>query len=203
MRPSAIIQQLRGNAYYLDSEGQQVYPFGNNVYGAAEYAELENAEFTDLPVPAAYVVPLQDKTYPQQQRGGNVIRTLVETKFAVVVMGDNTSDRQGLIGVDKMFDYRAAVWRAILNWPKSREDIFSPIEYDSSRLIQQNNARIFWAFVFQTQFIINQDDGAALDCVNLDTIDLKQDMASPSNVGGGPDGQIDAHSRLTNLYPEE
>ncbi len=203
MRPSAIIAQLRQHARYFNAETEEyVYPFGQpaRVHGAAEYAALNNSEYTELAIPAAYVVPIEDRATDLTDGGSNVVGQQVEHLFGVVVVVDNSEDRMGIIGADELFDLRTALWAALLNWPAEAAQPYSPLRYRGSRLLNQNPARLYWIFQFSTTFEIDKTDGYATDMGLFDTLDMQTDWASPSNVGGGPDGQIDSHARLTDLY---
>lgn len=131
MKISLIIEQLRTYAI----------TFGGRVAGAAEYDNL--AQRSNLTVPAAYVVPLDDDT--KKQSTSNSYRQEVSDAFSVVVVLANTDER-GQTAADSLHLIRAELWQALLGWSPDTE--YGGIEYDGGALIGLNRSRLDYQFEF-------------------------------------------------------
>lgn len=190
-----IIMQIRGAASTADY-------FSSRVHGAAEYDILKQQEITDLAVPSAFVIPINDTAIDKSTAGSNTIRAEVTSNFVVAVIISNTADRTGLTAAQALHAIRAALWKALLNWPNNDPEV-NPIRYRGGRILEMNRGRLVWGFNFSYAFEIAASDGFQPIYENLETIATDVDMISPNNGEGGPDGQIDAVFHATDLYPED
>ncbi len=155
------------NYSFLINQLKLLAPFFNgNVAGAAAYAHgVEDQVW--LPLPAAYVVPL-DEDAGDQPGLNSFYQTLTE-RFQVIVVFDNTVDRRGQ-SVTELYEVaRLSIFSAILNWrPDSTQDnpdlvtsLYTPVNRSSkgiysggAGLVSFDRARLFyqWTFCLDCQF---------------------------------------------------
>lgn len=182
---------------------QRCPSFQNRVAGAAQFQLLP--EKTNLAVPAAYVVPLDDN--PEAQRSGTGYRQGITDAFAVIVALDNTGDERGqgaAAGVDAI---RRELWKGLLGWQVTDE--YDGIEYEGGNLLALDRARLWYQFEFSAAFEIGSSDVTdpetwqAIDLASLPALEVIHinldaiDPADPNLANPGPDGRIEAQARIT------
>jgi hypothetical protein len=193
MQITPIIEQLRA---YCPS-------FASRIAGAAEYKALP--ESANLPVPAAYVLPLEDNPGPPMSE--NAVRQSLVESFAVVVALSNTTDERGQAAVTSLHDVRAELWRALLGWQLGQPSIYNGIYYEGASLLGLDRARMWYRFEFAAAMYIGPTDGwqegalAALPALttmhtNVDVIDP---IFDPNLAAHGPDGRIEFQTQINNL----
>ncbi len=160
MNYDVVIHQLR----------TLVPEFGDNVAGAAAYARGVDSQVW-LQTPAAYVVPFEGDTSPNDEATG-LVQTRTE-RIAVIVQFDNSEDRRGQSVTEQYQATMYAVFRAILNWrpnssvdnpglvkPGPGNDVSAKGMYlVSESLVEFDRARLFYQFVFGLDSMITDADG--------------------------------------------
>ena len=166
---------------------------GANVAGAAEFKHLDEA--TNLPLPCAFVIPLDDS--PQESRSQNDVLQPLTDSFAVIVAVSNAADEKGQGGTAGIHAMRAELWKALLGWqPAAR---YNGIAYEGGSLLKVDRARLWYQFEFGAQMEINAEDGWQGDALaalaHFDGATIRVDVISPQadpNVQyPGPDGRIE------------
>ncbi|XZG71725.1 phage tail terminator protein [Chitinibacteraceae bacterium HSL-7] len=171
-----VIQALR----------ERVPILAGRVGGAAEV----DTDAIKLPVPSAWVIPLDEKAGENQNQAG--YQQEVEEGFAVLVVLDNTGDEKGLGAVTQLPGIRAALFAALLGWspPKAGNIEYDAIEYSGGQLVDLNRSRLFYQFEFASRYYLDNGDTwyAARDAAlpSLDTVAIAVDFAPP-------DGLIEHH----------
>ncbi|WP_207458652.1 hypothetical protein [Azospirillum sp. SYSU D00513] len=172
--------------------------FGPRVAGAAEFKALP--ETANLPVPAAYVLPLDDKAEPVKEL--NEFRQDIRDSFAVVVVVSNKGDERGQAAAADLHAIRAELWRALLGWEPDTD--YGWIEYEGGEVVHMDRARLYYQFEFGADYTIGPEEtgqGADLDAlpefhgagIRIDAID----PADPNLSRPGPDGRIEAEADFT------
>ncbi|WP_415257663.1 hypothetical protein [Thauera phenylacetica] len=172
--------------------------FAGRVAGAAEFKGLP--ESAALPVPAAFVIPLDDN--PSENRSQTGYRQALRESVAVVVALSNTADERGQASGNAVHDIRAELWKALLGW--SPVEDCDGLEYEGGQLLAMDRARLWYQFEFAADIEIGSDDVgnpetwqaqelAALPMLEhvhftLDAIDPRD----PNVAGTGPDGKPEA-----------
>lgn len=182
MQIEIIIQALR----------ERCPTFAGRVGGAAQFKMLpENAA---LPVPCAYVVPLDDN--PGDSRSQNAVRQPLTDSFAVIVALSNVADERGQCAMHSMRSLRAELWAALLGWQPSGE--YDGITYEGGSAVAMDRARIWYQFEFGAAMMIGPEDGwqdrALVGLPHFDGVNFRADFLDPSdpNVATpGPDGRIE------------
>ena len=173
--------------------------FANRVAGAADYDALE--ENTRVVVPAAFVVPLDDRPEAVVS-GSNDYRQVMEDGFRVVVLLSNTADQRGQEAYDQVATIRRELWAALLGWEPDQDH--NAIEYRGGALIARSRAFLIWGFDFAAMTEITEADTynatevAALP--DLTTVEIDLDAVDPADANvtsPGPDGRSDAGATLT------
>jgi hypothetical protein len=196
MNLEAVIEHIRARAPI----------FAQRVAGAAQFKILPEA--ANMPVPAAYVVPLDEN--PDQQQSSNSYRQTVEDSFAVIVVLSNTADERGQGAITSVHDIRKILFQTLVGWEPG--DDYDQIEYDGGALLQMDRARLYYQFEFKANYDISYEDTwkwvrdnelPTLNGLNVrvDAIDPadpnrpKQDFPDDPNAyeGGspGPDGRAE------------
>ncbi len=196
MKLNLVIAQLRA---YCPSFAAAA-PALPRIAGAAEFKMVP--ETVALPVPSAYVIPLEDS--PGPAKSGNAVRQELVESFAVVVALDNKLDERGQASATALHDLRAEIWKALLGWrPEAHYD---GISYEGGSLLQLDRARMWYRFEFGAPMEIGPSDGweegmiAALP--KLNTVHVNVDVIEPiAQPSPGPDGRIEFQVRATNLNP--
>lgn len=177
--------------------------FVGRVAGAAEWRGLP--EKAALPVPAAFVVPLDDN--PDDNRSKTGYQQVVRETVAVIVALSNESDERGQGATVEMHDIRAELWRALLGWEPAED--YDGLQYEGGQLLAMDRARIWFQFEFSAEMEIGGTDLgnpetwqaqelAALPALEevkftLDAIDPRD----PNVPGTGPDGRPEAEALVT------
>lgn len=171
--------------------------FGGRVAGAAEFAPLPEA--SNLAMPAAYVIPLDDDAGPIESQNGR--RQLITDGVAVVVVVSNIADERGQGSITSVRALRAELWAALLGWAPAAT--YGPLSYDGGQLITIDRSRLYYQFEFSAQTEITEEDtwqgavNAALPPftgmhVDVDAIDPHDPNRGPS----GPDGTLEASADI-------
>ena len=126
--------------------------FGERVAGAAEYKRL--AESSNLVMPAAYVIPLDDSAGEQQSE--NSYRQQITDAVAVVVVLSNTADERGQTPLATVRSIRKELWKALLGWKPDVEH--GPIQYEGGQLLDLDRARMYYQFEFSAGIELDQSD---------------------------------------------
>jgi hypothetical protein len=188
MKLNLLIQALR----------QRCPSFSNRVAGAAEFKRLP--ENSTLPVPAAFVIPLDDE--PEINRSQTGYRQIIRDVFAVVVVLSNVADERGQAAGTALHDIRAELFRALLGWNPEPE--YDCIEYEGGQLLGMDRSRLFYQFEFGADFEIGSDDVGTPE--TWQTLELAElggfeeakididciDPSDPNLQSPGPDGRIEA-----------
>ena len=196
MKMNLIIDQLRT----LCPAFAAVAPALPRVAGAAEFKVIPETQA--LPVPCAFVIPLEDS--PEPPKAMNAVRQEMVESFAVVVALDNTPDERGQASATSLHDLRAELWRALLGWrPEAHYD---GIRYEGGSLLELDRKRMWYRFEFGAPMEIGPSDGweegmvAALP--KLQTVHTNVDVIEPiAFPAPGPDGRIEFQVRVSNLNP--
>lgn len=184
MQLDIIIQALRERCPAL----------AGRVAGAAQYKLLpENAS---LPVPCAFVIPLDDA--PQESMAQNSVRQLLVDSFAVIVVTSNVADERGQGSAHDIDARRSELWAALLGWrPALRYD---GINYEGGQLLSLDRARLWYQFEFGAAMEIEPADGyQETELIGLPHFDGASfnfdaiDPADPNVQNPGPDGRLEAH----------
>lgn len=161
MQLSTIIGQIKAHCS----------SFTNRVAGAAEFKSLQEA--TALPVPCAFVIPLDDN--PEASKAMNSVRIPMTDSFAVIVALSNTTDEKGQTATDGVHSIRAEIWAALLGFRPSTD--YNGIEYQGGSLLSMDRARLWYQFEFGAEMEIGPADGwQDIDLAaqpHLDRIDIK------------------------------
>lgn len=167
--------------------------FANRVAGAADFKALE--ESTNLAVPSAFVIPLDDN--PEDNTSGNSIRQSLTDSFAVIVAISNTADEKGQGATATVHTLRIELWAALLGWQPGAD--YDGITYQGGQLLRMTRARLWYQFEFGAAMEIGPSDGyQATELASLPHFDgatLQLDAAAPRDpnaAGTGPDGRIEA-----------
>lgn len=153
--------------------------FANRIAGAAQFKMLPEA--ANLPVPCAYVIPLDDN--PEGSIAQNSIRQLLKDSFAVVVAVSNVADEKGQGSAGIIHALRAELWAALLGWrPEERYD---GINYDGGQALALDRARFWYQFEFGAYMEIDPDDGWQETGIGLlghfDGATIKVDAIDPAD----------------------
>lgn len=181
---------------------QRCPSFAGRVGGAAQFQLLP--EKTNLPVPCAYVIPLNDS--PEDNRSASGYRQSVTDAFGVIVALSNVADERGQAAVRCVHDIRRELFKALLGWQVS--DDYDGIEYSGGELLDIDRARLWYQFEFSAAFEIGSDD--VTDPDTWQAIDLAalpalteihlDDVANPADIDAAnptPDGRTTARQRIT------
>lgn len=146
MNLSKVINQLRTYATIFDG----------NVAGAAEF-EQALKDTGNLPLPAAYVIPLEDQAGDNMIR--NALRQDVTERIGIIAAVDGSADRRGQGAVDGLHALRKAIHGAILNWHIEPDRAPRGIQYGGGHLLSWDRGRVFWMYIYELETYINEDDG--------------------------------------------
>lgn len=187
MELESIIQALR----------TRLPVFGNRVAGAAQFKAL--SEKSALPVPCAYVIPLDDNA-SEPETANTCLQTITDS-FAVVVAMSNKADEKGQASALNAHSMRTLLWAALLGWCPAEE--YNGIVYQGSQLLKLDRAEMWFQFEFSATTQIGDADGWRGTELNglphLDGLDVKVDALEPFDpnaanpaTGQGPDGRFEA-----------
>ena len=129
--------------------------FAGRVAGAARFKMMEEA--ANMPLPAAYVIPLDDN--PGERMSLNDVRQPIIESFAVIVALSNVPDERGQAAVNSAHDaIRAEIWRALLRFQPDPVT-YRGIEYQGGNLLDLDRSRLWYQFDFGAYMEIGPDDG--------------------------------------------
>lgn len=129
--------------------------FAGRIAGAAHFKKLN--ETTNFPLPAAYVIPLDDS--PGERMSLNDVRQPILESFAVIVAIDNSVDEKGQASVySAYYTIRAELWKALLGFQPDAE-LYRGIEYQGSNLLELDRSRLWYQFDFGAYMEIGPEDG--------------------------------------------
>jgi hypothetical protein len=155
--------------------------FGGRVAGAADFIRgLQNYNAT-MPLPAAYVIPLD------QESTGNKLMVGLEqiiSKVIGVVVELDAADRRGQVPAMQCDEIEAALFAAILNWApvECRVPGKSGYVFSAGRFLDLDRARLFYRWEFLLEYQISDEDGwhpPASDAEDLLGIELDIYKAPP------------------------
>lgn len=138
-------------------------PLNGNVAGAADFRlGLQNYNATmpaPGPLPAAYVVPLD-----QDSDGNQVMTGLVQVvtkRVGVIVEFDASADRRGQDPAMSYDDMEAAIFGAVLNWlPEDCRTLNNQgYWFHGGRFLDLDRARLFYQWEFALNWQITDLDG--------------------------------------------
>ena len=179
---------------------QRCPSFASRVAGAAEYTAALSA--TALPVPFAFVIPLDDSAGESQSE--NTLRQALTDSFAVVVAVSNVSDERGQAGTAAVSTLRRELWAALLGWEPG--PAYGALHYQGGSLRDLDRARLWYQFEFGAETAIGPEDGwqGDIDALpDLDqvviSVDVIDPMVDPQLQPHGPDGRIEHAVDLPNL----
>lgn len=153
--------------------------FAEHVAGAAEYKRLPDS--TNMAMPAAYVIPLDDN--PEASQSSNGRRQQLRDSFAVVVVLSNTADERGQGSITSVRAIRKELWAALLGWNPDADH--GPIEYEGGQLIDLDRARLYYQFEFSAETEIAEAD--TWQGVDNAALPAFTEVGLTVNVPGSPD----------------
>ena len=167
--------------------------FSERVAGAAEFSAIP--EGAKLPVPAAYVIPLDDSA--DKRASSHDGYQEITDNFAIILYIDNSDDARGYAGWSAVAALRAQVWNAIVFW-RVTED-YEPIEYTGGHLQNMDRARLYYQLEFSMGSAITRSEvySPEDDLDDLVAAGIRVDVVNPmvdTNImqgADGPDGRIE------------
>lgn len=127
--------------------------FANRIAGASQFKLLpENAS---LPVPCAFVIPLDDA--PKENMALNSVRQPLNDSFSVIVAVSNLADEKGQVGSSNIHALRAELWAALLGWQPGPD--YKGVAYEGGALLSMDRARLWYQFEFGAEMEIGPEDG--------------------------------------------
>ena len=126
--------------------------FEGRVGGAAEFSAIKDATF--LKLPAAYVVPLDDRA--DDNKSQTDYWQNVTEGFGVIVVLKPLDERGQHEAYDIVENIKAELWRALLGYEPS--PLHYPIQYDGGDLLDLDRGRIFYQFNFSSVREVRFDD---------------------------------------------
>ena len=151
-------------------------PFAGRVAGAAEFRQgLLNGN-VNMPLPAAYVLPLdQDSTRSINLTGG--VEQIIHKTLGIVVQLNALPDRRGQDPAMTLDEMEVALFRAMLGWMPEpcRSPNFQGFYMSGGRFLDLDRARLFYQWEFTLDWQVTQQDDGWLwddDAVELRGIEL-------------------------------
>lgn len=135
--------------------------FNGRVAGAAEFKPVQEA--AALPVPCAFVIPIDDR--PDPPKALNAVGQEMTDSFGVIVALDNRTDEKGQSAFASVHTIRAEIWHALLGWVPGPVNTVNPatfyngIFYEGGSLLSLDRARLWYQFEFGAQMWIGASDG--------------------------------------------
>lgn len=159
--------------------------FNKRVAGAAEFNALPDNGKMDLP--AAYVLPLDDK--PDDAVTSNGYRQNLRDSFGIVVALDNTGDHRGSkASRDAVRVIRPELFRALLGWEPDEDH--GPVTYEGGQLQDMNRSVLWYRFEFGAETVIELADtysGKVVeDAPALETVTVTFGTATAQDANLGP-----------------
>ena len=141
MNLSPIIEQI-----------QELCPTFKRV---AATAEIDLDKKVSVPLPAAFVVMLDERGEIVEVTGNEYMQEITES-FGVVVILDNRKDKRGQEAMTLLDPIRAELFRALVNW--CPDDCHDEIRFNRGYLVNMNPDLLFYAFEFETYTTLTKDD---------------------------------------------
>jgi hypothetical protein len=170
---ATFISQLRANAPM----------FGGRVAGAAEFeAGLKNYN-TSLPLPAAFVRPLEEEAEPNQVWNGLV--QVVHKSIGVVVEVDAQQDRRGQAPIMDLDEVQTQIFASVLNLEIGQCRMVRGTSYSGMRVLALDRARLFYEYVFTLDWQITDADGVQ-PVSTLPLLNIELDIFNAPGAVGVP-----------------
>jgi hypothetical protein len=165
-----FISQLRANAPM----------FGGRVAGAAEFeAGLKNYN-TSLPLPAAFVRPLEEEAEPNPIMNGLI--QMVHKTIGVVVEVDAQTDRRGQAPIMDLDEVQAQIFASVLGLVIGECRMVKGTAFSGMRMLALDRARLFYEYVFTLDWQIDDRDGVQPTSIPLESIEADV-FNAPGAVG--------------------
>lgn len=167
--------------------------FAGRVAGSAQFKNLQ--QNTNVQVPCAFVMPLDDE--PEEQRAKSGYRQDLRDAVAVVVAVSNEADERGQGAVVQVRKHiRAELFRCLLGWKVS--DDYDGLIYEGGSLIGVDRARLWYQFEFSAMTTIGEGETrlqANFDALPpFEGVSVGVDFINPGPPG--PDGNIELQVSL-------
>jgi len=169
MDVSQIVYQLR-----------KYCPILKSVAAAGDLTVL--AGQTNLPLPAAFVVPLDIEVEPNESM--NSLYQIATNNFAVVVALDNTTDARGqltaTVDVGTMF---YALYKALAGWYIETEPSQRSV-YASGKAVQLDfdRSRNWWQFPYAYETVLDESWGFTPDSMAVTSIETDFNVRTTGNA---------------------
>jgi len=162
---ATFISQLRKNAPM----------FAGRVAGTAEFeAGLKNYN-TSMPLPSAYVRPLEEEADPNQVWNG-LIQTVHKT-IGVVVECDAQTDRRGQAPIMDLDEVQTQIFASCLNLVIGECRMVRGTAFSGMRMLNLDRARLFYEYIFTLDWMITHADGVQPVGVPIREIDVDIHLA--------------------------
>jgi hypothetical protein len=147
-------------------------PLGGRVAGAADFQLGLRNYNENMPLPAAYVVPL-DQASPGNQVMTGLIQ-VVEKTIGVIVEFDARPDRRGQAPVMNYDAMETALFGALLNWQPAVCATLNQQGYwfSGGRFLDLDRARLFYQWEFALAWQLTDADAWSPEAVDLVGIEL-------------------------------
>ena len=157
-------------------------PLAGNVAGAADFRlGLQNYN-ASLPLPAGYVVPLDQDSERNENMTG--LMQVVTKRIGVIVEFDASADRRGQDPAMSYDDIEAALFAAVLNWlPEDCRTLNNQgYWFHGGQFLELDRARLFYQWVFALNWQITDDDGWHEPSVPLESIEVDIFKVPPQDM---------------------
>lgn len=174
----------------IDHLRQYCPPFAGRVAGAADFRLGLQHYNANMPLPAAYVVPLDQEADPMQQMTG--YWQIVRKTIGVVVELDATPDRRGQSPAMTYDQIETALFSAMLLWAPAecRVPNMQGYQFAGGRFLDLDRARLFYQWEFALPWQLTDLDGwqGADEPIDLTGIEVDIYKAPPFDMPP-PDGR--------------
>lgn len=135
-------------------------PFAGRVAGAADFQQGLVKYNENMPLPAAYVVPLNQE--PEGDGNQNMVGywQIVDKTIGIVVELDARADRRGQDPAMNYDAIEAALFSALLNWApvECRVPNRQGYYFAGGRFLDLDRARLFYQWEFTLRYQLDDDD---------------------------------------------
>lgn len=169
-----FIQQLRAHAPV----------FGGRVAGAAEFYRGLKDYNTSMPLPAAYVLPLNQDAERNQILNGLV--QIVHKGVGIAVELDAQQDRRGQAPVMSFDTIEAQVFSSCLNLHVGECRMPQGSYFLGAHYLDLDRARLFYQWEFGMDWQIDDRDGVQPDDPGIDLISIELDGFRAPVAAGDP-----------------